>query len=515
MNSLPSAISPGQTGALHISPSRIKTKNRGQMQANGDEIFQLSDTGSQIVPLYIWMADIFPLQDNTPKTHDSVIDWLRKGLDQALGDYPELTGTLHQDNEARRIVIKRTSIGDVPLHIVDGSNELPSFQWYHSHDYPPQQLKKESLIPPEGRLGVMAIAPDLSTSGPRVAAFQVTLINGGVVVASAISHQVVDGMGWDSFFTTWAAYSKAHAMGDPEAHGLDPEIPPHTLFTAERKPSLEEWERLRGKYPTMRHNEAPPSPPPEDFQQPVVKTRIFHFPRSKVQALKAECSRDLPAEVPFISSFDAIAALWWRACLRAKLPVQPEISAPGATTNNIHAVNMRPRCGKPISQRFIGSCVALPRSRDVLASEALGDRAVALPLLAAVVRTNTAAVTPEYCRGQMLWAAGAPDLRFNDLDMPWFNGKTCMGFAWHNMQPYEKHDFGFGLPTGFRWPEMGFESFFFLFPSRAAARARMGETDLYPDEGLEVTFGMEESCFARLEKDEELLQFCEQRGMCD
>ncbi|TLD22391.1 hypothetical protein PspLS_08122 [Pyricularia sp. CBS 133598] len=104
-------------------------------------------------------------------------------------------------------------------------------------------------------------------------------------------------------------------------------------------------------------------------------------------------------------------------------------------------------------------------------------------LLAAVVRANTAAVTPEYYRGQMQWAAGAPDMRFNDLNMPRVNGKTCMGFAWHNMQPYEKHNFGVGLPMGFRWPRWGHD----------AARERTGEMVLYPDEGLEVSFGMEES----------------------
>ncbi|KAI6481340.1 hypothetical protein MCOR11_011402 [Pyricularia oryzae] len=65
------------------------------------------------------------------------------------------------------------------------------------------------------------------------------------------------------------------------------------------------------------------------------------------------------------------------------------------------------------------------------------------------------------------------------------------------------------LPTGLHWPEMRFENFFFLLPSRAATGARKGEAGLYPDEGLEVTFGMEESCFARHEKDAELLQFCE------
>ncbi|KAL5866768.1 hypothetical protein ACKVWC_010662 [Pyricularia oryzae] len=86
-----------------------------------------------------------------PKAHDSIVDQMSKGLNQALGDHPELTGTLQRSNEARRVIIKRTSNDDVPLHIFDGSNQLPS---------------------------AMATVPDLSTHGPRprVADFQATLI---------------------------------------------------------------------------------------------------------------------------------------------------------------------------------------------------------------------------------------------------------------------------------------------------------------------------------------------------
>ncbi|KAI7911234.1 hypothetical protein M0657_010399 [Pyricularia oryzae] len=271
-----------------------------------------------------------------PKAHDSIVDQMSKGLNQALGDHPELTGTLQRSNEARRVIIKRTSNDDVPLHIFDGSNQLPS------------------------AMATLLISRRL-------------LLN----TASATSHQVVDSMSWDSFFTTWAAYSRARAMSDPDGHY-----------------------------------------------------------------------------------------------------VQPETSAPG----------MRMR--GTISQHFVGSCVTLCTRALLLVSEALGDRALALPLLAAVMRANTAAVTAEYYRGPD--AAGGRDA----------------GAALQRPQ-HANHDFDFVLPTELHWPEMGFENFFFLLPSRATTGARAGEAELYPDEGLEVTFGMEKSCFARHEKDAELLQFCE------
>ncbi|KAI6371738.1 hypothetical protein MCOR32_006101 [Pyricularia oryzae] len=215
----------------------------------------------------------------------------------------------------------------------------------------------------------MATVPDLSTYGPELLISRRLLLN----TASATSHQVVDSMSWDSFFTTWAAYSRARAMSDPDGHAFG----------------------------------SGNSPPPEY--------------------------------------------------------VQPEISAPGMVISNVHAVNMQRGCGEPF--RSISS-------------------------VPAVMRANTAAVTAEYCRGPD--AVGGGDA----------------GAALQRPQ-HANHDFDFSLPTGLHWPEMRFENFFFLLPSRAATGARKGEAGLYPDEGLEVTFGMEESCFARHEKDAELLQFCE------
>ncbi|KUI61581.1 hypothetical protein VP1G_08746 [Cytospora mali] len=494
---------PAQVVRVNPEPHNVTTSNRGQLQENGDEVFQVSDTGHQIISMWVWLVDVFELPETTDR--DQVVSHLIRGLERALGDHPELTGTMHYDNQARRIVIKRPERGSVALHIKDASNhtdQIPSYAWYHEHDYPVHRLEITQLIPSEATSLPMEIAKDMETPGPVVVAFQATFIRGGLIIGSAISHQVSDGLGCDAFMTTWAAYSKAATTGGPV--DLDPKIPPHTLFMAKFKPTPEEWEALRGRYPTMKYNTAPPPPPPADFVPPVVKTRVFHFPRSKLAKLKAECAVALPPG-EFVSTYDAVAALWWRAMLRAKKPLL-QIND-GDPTHAIHAVNMRKRAGRPISSRYIGSSVALPHSAFVTVGQALGPRETSLPLLARTVRGATHQVTPAYIEGQMAWATGGPDLRYNELNMPWIMARDCMGFGWHDMNPYATHDFGFGLPSGFRWPQMGFESFFFMLPSRSGLKG------VGPDEGMEVTFGIEESCFPRLERDEELLEFCEQRGV--
>ncbi|KAK8044084.1 hypothetical protein PG993_004108 [Apiospora rasikravindrae] len=496
-NTIPSRV-------IHVKPQQVTTSNRGQIRDNGDEIFQVSDTGHQIISMWVKLVDIFELPEGSDR--DQIVANLTKGLEKAAGDHPELTGTMHFDNEAKRIVIKRAKEGSIALHIKDATaaeDQIPSYAWYHEQDYPVHRLEIEHLIPAEAAGHPMHVAKDLETPGPPVAAFQATFIKGGVIIATSVSHQVCDGLGWDSFNSTWAAYSKAAATGQPAS--LDTHIPPHDYFIAKTKPTPEEWEALRGKYPTMQYRTEPAPPPPADFVMPEVKTRVFHFPRSKLAALKAECSKGLP-EGAYVSTYDAVAALWWRAMLRAKRPLLN--FGDDEASKCIHAVNMRKRADPPLpSRRFIGTAVALPWSETVTIKQAMGPREEALPLLARTVRGNTASVTPEYIEGQMRWAAGGPDLRFNELNMPWVLGRDCMGFAWHDMTPYQTHDYGFGPPTGFRWPQMGFESFFFMLPTRAG----MGGKG--PDEGIEVTFGIEESCFPRLERDGELLAYCEQRGL--
>ncbi|KAF7366830.1 Trichothecene 3-o-acetyltransferase [Mycena sanguinolenta] len=295
------------------------TSNRGQKKANGDEIFQVSDTGLQNNSAWIWLVDIFELPDTADR--EQVTANLVKGLEHALGDHPELMGTMHCDNEAKRKLIKLPEGGSAALHIKDAAaaeDQIPSFAWYDKHDYPVHRLEVAHLIPPETAAQPMPVATDLDTPGPVVAAFQVTFIKGGVIISIAVSHQVSDGLGSDAFMATWAAYSKGATTG--EAPSLDTDIPPHDLFTAATKPTPDEWEALRGKYPTWKHNTAPPPPPSADFVLPAVKTRVFHFPRSKLAALKAECSVGLPAG-EFISTYDSVAALWWRAMLRAKQPL--------------------------------------------------------------------------------------------------------------------------------------------------------------------------------------------------
>ncbi|RGP63996.1 trichothecene 3-o-acetyltransferase [Fusarium sporotrichioides] len=473
-----------------------------------DEIFQLSDLDHLMPKLYVHMIEIFELPQNIP--NDTIINRLIVGLERALADYPILTGTLHFDNDTKRIVVKRQADSSLRLHIKTATtHDIPSFSVLDKNDFPVHVLDAPKVLP-DAFVGARFPVPglDTSVSGPAVGGAQITFIEGGIIIGLAITHQVCDGPGFENFLTIWSKHASQAARGE-SINGLSEskaEIPSRDIFTLQEKPKItsEEQERLIVKFPTMKLRDDPPAPPPADFKLPVVKTRIWHFPKSKLQTLKAQCSVGLEPGT-WISTYDAILSTMWRATVRAKSSLlKPE---PNAPSKAVHAVNGRGRTGWPISDKYIGTAITMPQSEKLTVAEVLGDLETTLPVLARRVRESTNSVNPEYLSDLVKYAAAAPTLQWAELDMHWVLGLDCMAFDWHTMKSYQKHDFGFGTPAALRWPHPSFEGFFFVLPTRAGIRNADG------DEGIEVCFGLEEKCFAELEKDEEFARYAEQRGL--
>lgn len=454
------------------------------------------------------MIEVFSLRPNADK--QQILENLTEGLSQTLAEYPILTGTLHFDNEARRIVVRRTPSSSVALAIKepgpDGASNLESFAFLDRHDFPVHLLDASKVLPPSvvGKFPVPA--RDISTDGPAVCAFQVTFIDGGVILALAITHQVSDGMGCETLLTSWSRNSYAVSKGTADGVIDVATMPDRRLLSARGEPvtSPEELKKLGDRFPTYKARDSPPAPPPADFKMPVVKTRIWHVPRSKLKELKALAIRQPPdGGEGWVSTYDALLAILWRAIVRAKQPLlKPD---PAAPSKAIHAVNARGRAEPPIPDNYIGVAVTLPQSPELTVADVLSpDLGSTLPLLARTVRAATSQVTPSYVADLIRWAGSCQDLRWVELDMHWVLGLDCMAFDWHTMKSYETHDFGFGKPAALRWPHPQFEGFFFVLPTRT--------TKGNPDEGLEICLGLEESCYPNLQTDEEFLRFAEERG---
>ncbi|KAK2680290.1 Transferase [Fusarium oxysporum f. sp. vasinfectum] len=469
---------------INVRPMGAETNAPGR-------IFQLSDLDHLMPKLYVHMVEIFELPQVVSK--DSIVESLVTGLERTLVDYPILSGTLHFDNESRRIVVKKQAGSHLTLHIKDASPEdIPAFPVLDKHDFPVHLLDAPKVLPEQFVSPHFPVpGSDISVIGPAVGGAQITFIEGGIIIGLAITHQVCDGPGFESLFTAWARYTAAAANGDSlnRFAASKSEIPSRSILSLENKPKLtaEELERLSAKFPIMKLRDGPPAPP-----------------SSRLQDASCQDSAGLEPGT-WISTYDAILSIMWRATVRAKSRLlKPD---PATPSKAVHAVNGRGRTGFPISDRYIGTAITMPQSKTFTISEVLGDLETTLPVLAQAVRESTNSVNPEYMSDLIKYAVGSSNLQWSELDMHWVLGLDCMAFDWHTMKSYENHDFGFGTPAALRWPHPNFEGFFFVLPSRAGVR-NAGE-----DEGTEVCFGLEETCYAQLEKDGEFAKYAEQRGL--
>ncbi|KAG6363115.1 hypothetical protein INS49_008210 [Diaporthe citri] len=436
-----------------------------------DEVVQLADLDVIEPKLYVHMIEVFSLKPDADK--QQILDNLTEGLSRTLAEYPILVGSLHFDNETKRVVVKRTPASSVALAIKepgsDGASDIESFATLDKHDFPVHLLDAGKVLP-SSVVGTFPVpAQEISTDGPAVCAFQVTFIEGGIILALAVTHQVCDGMGCEMLLTSWSRNSYAVFNGTANGTINTAAMPDRNLLSLKSTPvtSPEELKKLGDKFPTYKARDGPPAPPPADFEMPVVKTRIWHVPNSKLKELKALASATAQdgGGPSWVSTYDALLAILWRAIVRAKQPLlKPDAAAPSKA---IHAVNARGRTDPPIPDNYIGVAVTLPQSPELAVTDVLSpDLGSALPLLARTVRAATNQVTPSYVADLIRWAGSSPDLRWVELDMHWVLGLDCMAFDWHTMKSYQVHDFGFGRPAALRWPHPQFEGFFFVLPTR-------------------------------------------------
>ncbi|KAF4447208.1 Trichothecene 3-O-acetyltransferase [Fusarium austroafricanum] len=399
-------------------PRIISVKPLGSDPQAKDKILQLSDVDHLMPKLYVHVIEIFELPDDISK--ESIINNLASGLERTLADYLILTGTLQFDNETKRIVIKKQPDSSLNLCVkIAAPDDIPPFSVLDKHDFPVHLLDSPKVLPAQF-VGANFPVPgcDISADGPAVGGAQITFIEGGVILGLAITHQVCDGPGFENIFTAWARYTTDSAKRD-SLNGVTHSqslIPSCSIFTLGSKPKLtvEEIEKLGAKFPVMKLRDGPLAPPPADFKMLIVKTRIWHFPKSKLQQLKSQCSVGLEPG-SWISTYNAILSIMWRANVRAKSPlVKPD---PNAPSKAVHAINGRGRTGFPISDRYIGTAITMPQSRDFTVSKVLSNFKITLPILAQAVRKSTNSVNPEYISDLVKHAARSSNLQQSELDM--------------------------------------------------------------------------------------------------
>lgn len=483
----------------------IHVRPQGSGSDSGTRRFELSDMDHTMPKIYVQIAEIFELPLEADR--DAIMQNLTRGLEFALGQYPVMAGVLRMDDSNGRMWVTTNGDSTVGFFVKDAS-DLPSFEYLEANNFPVQLIDGHKVLPKKvTEKQLFSPLGDNADDATIISTFQVTFIEGGLILGAAIHHNCSDGPGCNGFLTTWAEASAAAARGAP-FQPIDPVNNCRAQLSAP-KPSAERWDELDGQFPVLRDLGAPPPSPPTDFVMPKLKVRMWHVPRSRAAALKAACVQ--PGADAWVSTYDCIMALFWKTITRAKRPLLAP--APNKPVVLVHAVNTRHLLAPPLPDRFLGNAVALPRvgavSIEELLSEGRGEDSNSnLPALAAAVRASIRAITPQYVAELPAWVAGLADRRYIAIAMDAFLALDLAGTSWQAMTPYEQHDFGFGLPRAMRWPHPQFEGYVFVLPSRAAVKK--GDDD--GDEGLEMVVCLEESCHNRLMEDPELLRFAQPRG---
>ncbi|KAH9205037.1 hypothetical protein DL95DRAFT_493455 [Leptodontidium sp. 2 PMI_412] len=105
------------------------------------------------------------------------------------------------------------------------------------------------------------------------------------------------------------------------------------------KPTPEQMSKLQTAFLMVKDAGSPMPPPPADLYMPSLVSQIamWHFPKSKAEALKTTFSREV--QDGWISTYDAVMAPLWSSMTRAKLDMlKPDLES---TTKLAHAVDAR------------------------------------------------------------------------------------------------------------------------------------------------------------------------------
>lgn len=267
---------------------------------------------------------------------------------------------------------------------------------------------------------------------------------------------------------------------------------------AGKPPSPQRWEEIKDLFPEL--TEEPMPALPEGFIFPEIESTMWHFPKEKVDQLKAEAMM-LVGEGKWISTYDAIMGLLWQSVTRARLPfLKPD---PESHSVLGHMVDIRKKVGISTSARFIGIASIPPQCGPLKIKDLVDPSNHAL--VASTIRTSINSLTPPYMSAFSEYVANSSDKRRFRFDHRWFFGPDLGATSWLHFQSYKQHDFGFGLPRAIRWPKPLVE-YAYIFPTRR------GVPGADADEGIEVCVALEKGCTERMLQDNMLRWFAEPRG---
>ncbi|KAK4502512.1 hypothetical protein PRZ48_005937 [Zasmidium cellare] len=316
-------------------------------------------------------------------SHEKAIDVIERGLKALVLGTPELAADAvvvqkaapHNPEHPWRALVKGKGL---ELVIKDMRKSRQSYKELEKAGFPLSFFEDAAFMPVNA-----AIQPEPQSES----VYQISLIEGGVLLSVCLYHRLTDGNGMNSI---------TRALGDEckKAAQITGDLPPRKLDTDRSTMASLNGGKTDLKdhpahsivdqifNPNTVHEEAPPEANGENPKPPPrFVPAFFRLTNEKAQALKDYCSRDTP-----VSTHDAITALLWRTLMKTRVATG-ELS-PDTLSTFTFPHNARRHIG--LDTNWIGNCVYFVQAQATPSSEILPPETA--PSLAAKIRTSLNAV---------------------------------------------------------------------------------------------------------------------------
>lgn len=385
-------------------------------------IVQLSPMDATMNPFAFTVLYVFPRPRDPAKSYDlqKLHDSFCELMDQ---DFPILLGEMHIDNDTGVVSIRpRANAMDARAAIGFAKDQIETLTSQQAMDERPM-----SLMPSRGLLPITLDRQQLCSAS--LIAVKCTLLgDGGLAIGVDLNHAMMDAQGIFTLMAVWGARYR----------GVDRHEISHDRQLLAATGSGAKLEHPEFVVPTAESFRAAVA-----VQIPVVSCtqQVFRLSRSTLQQIKRMASNgsSSSSDVPFISTLDAVTALFAILVTQARAPDKQQQSE---TVRVMTSVNGRNRLDPPLPKTYIGNAVAFALSTYDTAKELLAPlNARALALVAQRIRESINQRDDAFFRDSIEYVAQQRDWASVKTNCNYFFGPDVMFTSWAGLGIYEA-DFG-------------------------------------------------------------------------
>ena len=265
------------------------------------------------------------------------------------------------------------------LRVKDCTDLLPSYQELHDAQFPIQMLDGSILCPVPG----FPMSYDESKTGPAPACLiQLNFIKDGVILNVSNQHNVMDGTGMFNVLGMLADLLNGKELSEETIGQGNRDTATITQLYAPGT-TIKDFSHMRG---TISREPKPPAP----LVKSPPKWRAVRFLKEaarRIKTLADDKNNGYDSSVPFISSGDAVSALYWQSLVKARVSLGVSLESRSKFSR---AIDIRKALGVPTT--FMGQMVTFVAT--YLTHQEICD--ATLPYLATLLRRNLNEMNTEY-----------------------------------------------------------------------------------------------------------------------